>query len=295
MSDKISRAYKRLSVTIFGGLVDRWIENFKPLKHHIMAANIRILLKTWVCMIFLTSTLAFLGAFIAAIILHSLFEFDWLMSVYIWIFVPVLSGLFTFLIFYIYPIQKSNSIKNSIEKDIPFALANISAIASSGIPPEAMFELITEFEEYGTIAEQAKIIVRNIKTFGMSSTKAITDVANRTPSEEFKQILTGITTTIEKGGNLVDYLNEMSDRALFDYRIKREKYLKTLSTYADIYTALLVAAPLMMLSVLGIMAIIGGTVLGLGIQELIFLITWIVLPALNVGFILFVHMTYPGL
>ena len=103
-----------------------------------------------------------------------------------------------------------------------------------------------------------------------------------------------MTATIEKGGNLVEYINQMSEKAMFDYRIRREKYLKTLSTYADIYTALLVAAPLMMLSVLGIMSIIGGTILGMTIGDLITLMTWIVLPALNISFLAFVHVTYPG-
>ena len=104
----------------------------------------------------------------------------------------------------------------------------------------------------------------------------------------------GITSTIETGGNLITYLNELSEKALFEYRIKREKYLKTLSTYADIYTALLVAAPLMFLALLATMGIIGGDIMGLGIPELIFLITWVVLPLMNIGFLVFVHVTYPG-
>ena len=64
--------------------------------------------------------------------------------------------------------------------------------------------------------------------------------------------------------------------------------------YADIYTALLVAAPLMMLSLLATMSIIGGNILGLTIQELIILITWIVLPVTNITYLAFIHVTYPG-
>jgi flagellar protein FlaJ len=207
---------------------------------------------------------------------------------------PILAAVITFFVFYIYPVQKAGNIKNSIETDLPFALAHMNAIASSGIPPEFMFDMLTDYEEYGAIAEQAKLIVRNIRTFGMSSINAINDVAKRTPSDAFKQVLGGMTSTIEKGGDMVDFINQMTDKAMFEYRIRREKYLKTLSTYADIYTALLVAAPLMMLSILGIMSLIGGTILGLSIDELVLLMTWLVLPALNIAFIAFVHVTYPG-
>ncbi len=170
----------------------------------------------------------------------------------------------------------------------------MAAIASSGIPTEFMFELLTGFKEYGEISEDSKLIMRNMKTFGMSSVDSLKDIAERTPSQDFREILLGIVSTVESGGNIVEYLREMADKALFSYRIKREKYLKTLSTYADIYTALLVAAPLMMLSLLATMSIIGGSVMGLTINELMLLITWVILPVLNVGFLIFVHTTYPG-
>jgi flagellar protein FlaJ len=287
--------YKIISVRLFGKLVDKYIDNFTPLKPHLEGAGIQILLKTWVCMILFGTSGLYLLSLIVTFSVVFFLDLGPIFLVYTVVFIPILAASFSFVFFYIYPIQKSNSIKGEIENNLPFALAHMSAIVSSGIPPEHMFDMLTDFEEYGGIANHAKMIVRNIRTFGMSSTRAISDVANKTPSQTFRQVLMGITTTIEKGGNLVDYIKEMSDKALFEYSMRREKYLKTLSTYADIYTALLVAAPLMMLAILGVMSIIGGEVLGLGIGDLITLITWIVLPALNASFLAFIHTTYPGI
>ena len=105
----------------------------------------------------------------------------------------------------------------------------------------------------------------------------------------------GISSTIEKGGDLVAYLKEMGESALFNYRIAREKYVRTLSTYADIYTALLIAAPLMMLIVLIMMGMIGGNVGGLTIEQAILLVTWVVLPVMNMIFLAVLHITYPGI
>ncbi|MFH1445666.1 MAG: type II secretion system F family protein [Nanoarchaeota archaeon] len=294
-SQNLLRSYKRLSVAFFGTIVEKYIKNFEQLNPHIKGANIRMLLKTWVSIIFMSSFIAFFASLFAVAIIGFLLGFDLLTFIYFLISVPILAGAGTGILFYVYPIQKASSIKSSIDNNLPFALSHMSAIASSGIPPEYMFELLTDFKEYGEISKQAAMVVRNIKTFGMSSLNAIKDVSERTSSTSFKEILVGISTTIEKGGNLINYVNEMAERQMFEYRIKREKYLKTLSTYADIYTALLVAAPLMMLAVLGVMGIIGGEVFGLSIQDLIFLITWVVLPALNIAFLTFVHMTYPGI
>ena len=287
--------FKRLAVRLFGGIVDKYIEHFEPLKPHLNGAGIQILLKTWVCIILLGAALVYIVSLIVSFVVVMLVDLGILFFIYVLIFIPILAASFAFVFFYIYPIQRANSIKGEIENNLPFALAHMSAIVSSGIPPEHMFDMLTDFEEYGSIAKHAEMIVRNIRTFGMSSTRAINDVANKTPSQTFRQVLMGITTTIEKGGNLVDYIKEMSDKALFEYSMRREKYLKTLSTYAGIYTALLVAAPLMMLAILGVMSIIGGEVLGLSIGDLIILITWVVLPALNASFLVFIHTTYPGI
>ena len=287
-------SYKKASVRLFGKMVDSNLDSFSTLKIYILGSGMRILLRTWASMIFMTTLLVYIASLVAVVAAHAVFRFELISFIYYAMFLPVLLASFSFLFFYIYPIQKSKTIRKSIDNNLPFALAHMNAIASSGIPPEFMFELLAGFKEYGAISSQSENIVRNIKGFGMSSVDSLENVARMTPSPGFRQVLNGISSTIEKGGDLTNFLKEMSDKALFDYRMKREKYVKTLSTYADIYTAFLITAPLLMVSVLVMMSIVGGQVLGLGIQDILFLITWMIIPALNTGFLLFVHMTYPG-
>lgn len=286
--------YKRISVSLFGDLADKYSDYFRSLKTHLLSSNINIMVRTWACMIFMGVTLSFLGSILAVALLRVFIPFPLVIFAYMLIFIPVVAASLTFLAFYYYPIQKSKSIEKETEIDLPFALAHMSAIASSGVPVEYIFQLLTDFKEYKAISKQARLIVRNIDKFGMSSIKAINLVARRTPSAQFRQMLNGMASTIEKGGNLSGYLKEMSEKALFNYKLKREEYLKTLSMYADIYTALLVAAPLMMLAVLAILNIIGGQIMGLSIQDMVNIVTFVALPALNVGFLIFIDVTHPG-
>lgn len=287
--------YRKISLILFGGLVDKYIESFKPLEPHIKNANMNILLKTWVSILFFST---FIASAASAVSIYMLLTHIVHVEAYIYIFsvifFPVFAGSMVFIIFYLYPLERERSRQKSIENNLPFAITHMAAISSSGIPTEFMFELLTGFKEYGEITHDSKMIMRNMKTFGMSSVDAIKNVAERTPAQGFREVLLGIVSTIESGGNMVEYLKGMSEKSLFDYRIKREKYIKTLSTYADIYTALLVAAPLMMLSMLATMSIIGGSVMGMTIDELIMIITWVLLPVLNVTFLAFIHVTYPG-
>ncbi|MCD6496121.1 MAG: type II secretion system F family protein [Candidatus Aenigmarchaeota archaeon] len=286
--------YEKLAKVSFGWLVEKYIENFEPLKQHLRGARINMLLKTWVSVIFFTTALSYIVTLAGVIALGFFVEFFPLLYIIMLVFIPILGASFTFLIFYVYPIQKAKSRATSINNNLPFAITHMAATASSGIPPEFMFSLIAGFKEYGEISKEAQMVVKNIKTFGTSSVAAMKTVASQTPSKELREVLLGISSTIETGGNLSAYLKEMSDKALFDYRIKREKYLKTLSTYADIYTALLVAAPLFLLSTLATMSIIGGDVMGFSTSEIVTIMTWLVLPLMNIGFLAFIHITYPG-
>ncbi len=286
--------YERLAKATFGWLADSTIANFEPLKPHLKGARIKILLKAWVSLIFMSSFLAYFISLAAVIVFGFFFDVFYLIYWIMLIFIPILAASFIFLLLYVYPMQRAKSRAKSIENNLPFAITHMSAISSSGIPPEFMFSLIGGFKEYGEISEEANMIVKNIRTFGSSSIAAMKNVASQTPSKELKEILMGISSTIETGGNLTSYLREMSDKALFDYRIKREKYIKTLSTYADIYTALLVAAPLFLLSTMAIMSIIGGDIMGLSTSQIVTLMTWLLLPVMNTAFLTFIHITYPG-
>jgi archaellum biogenesis protein FlaJ (TadC family) len=288
------QVYENLAKATFGWLAERYIKDFELLKPHLKGARISVLLKTWVSIIFLSSLIAYIASLAVVIFMGSLFEMFWLLYVVMVVFVPVLAASFTFLMLYVYPMQKARRRAGSIDNNMPFAITHMAAIASSGIPPEFMFTLMAGFKEYGQISEEASMIVRNIRTFGSSSIAAMKSAAAQTPSKNFRELLLGISSTIETGGNLTVYLQEMSNKALFDYRIKREKYLNTLSTYADIYTALLVAAPLFLLSTLATMSIIGGNIMGFSTSEIVSMMTLIVLPVLNTAFLAFIHITYPG-
>jgi hypothetical protein len=260
--------YRKLSVRLFGGLARKSGSSFSSLKPHIMGAGMNVLLESWIAVIYLTTVIAYFASLAAVLAVSSFILFDFMTFVFMSVFAPVMTSSVVFVILYLYPIQKSSSMRNSIDNSLPFALAHMSAIASSGIPPEFMFELLTGFGEYGEVSRQAGLIVRNIKTFGMSSVNAIADVANRTPSPAFRQVLMGMHSTIEKGGNL--------------------------STYADFYAAVLITAPIMMIVVLGVMSIIGGDIMGFAANDLIFLMTWVMVPLMNIAFIAFLHFSYPS-
>jgi len=280
---------KKLAVILFGKLADKYSYKFENLKKKLKEADIKILSRTYISLIFF---LTFISYFIS---LPVVFVILLLTSL-----PPILSPLISlgiaglvFATVYYYPYQKSFSRKRNLEFNLPFAVNHMAAIASSGVPPKIIFKLLSEFGEYGEISKEASKIIRNVEVFGQDITTAIENVASQVPSKDFKELLYGILSTIKTGGNLKNYLQVKAREALFMYRIRREEYLQALSTYADIYTAVMIAAPLFLISILTIMNVVGGTLGGMTIKDVMNIGIYLGIPATNIAFILFIHFTQP--
>ena len=183
--------------------------------------------------------------------------------------------------------------RKTITANMPFAINHLAAVSASGVPPAKMLELISESQEYGEIAKEFKKIVDLMNIFGYDLLTAIRTISANTPSPAFKEILDGMVSTIETGGDLQSYLTEKAEEATLTYRLERQKYNESISTYSDIYTGLLIAAPLFFVSALAIINLLGGTVAGFGIEVIMAFGAYIAIPLLNVGFIIFLQMNQP--
>lgn len=286
--------YKSISNIIFTGMSNKMDLYFNPLKDALESSSIEVLPKTYI-------TLSLSASFFAAAcsVMIILFEAG---IIYIGpialalglTLVPIVSFLLVFSLFYMYPFQRVHEKALDINTNLPFAINHMSAIASAGVPPVKCFEMIAEFKEYGEVSSEAKNIVRRINVLGEDITQSIKYTAQNTPSRDFKELLFGILSVIQSGGNLKEYLNEMAEMALFNYKLSRKKYINSLSTYADIYTAILIAAPLFLVTILAVMNMVPGQgIAGISIIYFMSIGIYVIIPGLNIAFILFIMYTQP--
>ncbi len=268
---------------------------FSPIKEELSKSNLNILFEIYVGKMITMAILAFLIAFNFITFVFTIVGVPFTLAIASALIAAALVGVAILTIYHSYPFHLLTSKKTSIEANSPFAINHMAAIAASGVPPFVVFKLMANVPEYGEVSNEARRIVRNVDTFGMDMISAIRNVADRTPSDEFKQFLYGIIATTDTGGDMKKFLEDSAKEALFGYRLKREKYMRTLSTYADFYTAVLIAAPLFFVSVLSIMSLIGGQIFGLSIPDAMRLGIFALIPLLNVVFIVFIHYTQPSL
>jgi len=284
--------YRKIAAKIFGWLPKKYPEINKPLKSILPKSGLRISTRSYVSTVCLTSFIVYSLSLITLLILNvTILKLNIFLKILSVIFIPLVTGMITFVLVFFYPYQKAMSRSRSIETNLPFAIAHMGAIAASGIPPSAIFKLLSEFKEYDALSKEMEKIVRNIEVFGLDPLSSMKEVAKRTPSEKFKQLLLGLASTIEGGGDLKTYLKNAGQQSLFTWRMRREKYLQQLSAYAEFYTGLLIAAPLFIISLFSVMYMIQPEMGGFDILQLMKLSVYLLVPVLNLGFLMFLQAT----
>lgn len=281
--------FKGLATSLFGDTIDKYKGVFAFVKDSLPKTDIKIPFRTYMSTVLLTSLIAYAGTLVALIAALIILEVSLLMTIVYCIFVPFLVAIVCLVMLSIYPYQRMFSRKKNIEANLPFVLIHMGAVAESGIPPYVIFRLISEFKEYGEVSNEMKKIVRNIDMFGIDPLTAVRQAAEKTPSDSFKQVLLGFVTTTESGGDVKTFLKTAGQQSLFEWRIRRERFLQQLSAYAEVYTGLLIAAPLFIIALFAVMNMIQPTLGGYGILDLMKLSIYLVVPLLNGGFILFLR------
>jgi len=280
------------AIRIFGRTVDKYSDYFRSIKTSLYQADAKILFRTYLSLVFFLTSTVFILSFLVTLAFSIYMHLGILQTIFGLIILPFLFSSIIFFMYYLYPISAAQRRKSDIESNLPFALNHMAAIAGSGVPPRVMFKVISRFREYGEISKEANKITRNVEMFGMDEMTSIKEVSSKSPSPSFKDFLQGILTTIQTGGSLNSFLKEEAEKSMFDYRIKRNKYVQQLEIYADIYTAVLIAAPLIFIIMLPVLSIMQGSLFGFGIRDLVN-IGLIILAALNMIFLLFLQVTQP--
>mgnify|MGYP001616267528 CR=1 FL=1 len=282
--------------------------HFKELHLRLKQSSFNILLNSYLSLMFFTTFLAIiLGIIIVPLI--SVFSFDLQLG-----FPPILVSvkpieplnilrnlsiyaialpLAIFVFLYFLPSIQLSGRRTRIENELPFAISHMSAIAGSGVEPSRIFNIIGDSTEYKEFNIEAQKVVNRVNLYGFDLITALKDVAKITPSPKVKDLFNGMATSIATGGDLKEYLEKKAEDSLTDYKLQRRKQSSVASLYADIYTGLLVAAPLIFGVILAITAPLGGQFFGISISSLAFLGMSVII-VINIIFLIFLNVAQPA-
>ncbi len=158
-----------------------------------------------------------------------------------------------------YPgLQKGNR-ATKVNLTLHNAVAYMYAMRKGGAQLMTIFRSLSENAKiYGEVALEFRQVVRDADFFGYDVVTALRHLMETTPSEKLKQFLEDMTSVIESGGDLVNFLSGRVRLYQEEARFEQKQFLQFLSLVAESYVTLFVAGPLFLIIIMVVMGMMGG-------------------------------------
>jgi archaeal flagellar protein FlaJ len=267
-----------LSYILMQPYLKRFDSYFAELGPELSKAGLRITYKAYVAGMVVASLMGVIGGalagFLTAVYLNTFLLFRLLMPFGF----ALLGGAVTFGVFYVYPQFVAGSRGKRLDSQLSFTVGHMAVLASAGMTPEKMFHSLAEEDSDDVVNEEAKMIVRDMSLLGMDLEHALEAEEKRSPSEKFTDFLEGFISASKTGGEVKAYLLRSASSLMLDKRLKARSIGESVGFVAELYTILLVVTPLLLLIMFSVIGIISGSIGGIGILTLIYLVTYALVP-----------------
>ena len=289
------KSYKKFSYRTVYPQIEKYMESFESINFDLKKAGMKVSLPEYISMAIMTSIIVFIIEFPFMLII-TLFipNFSIIMGILFSFSLSIVFSISIFFFFYIYPSMTANGRKRKIDFALPFATLYLATASGSNAPPKTMFKILSKFEEYGELNKEAREITKNIDIIGMSTLEAIKKAADKSPSEEFKELLWGIDTTISTGGNLSRYLHGKARTYIEQYKRMMKDYSKKVSTLLEIYVTLIVVGSIFFIVISSMMSAFGSGMIDM-IVIVQFFVIFFGLPVISIAFIIVLKYLSPNM
>jgi len=284
-----------ISYNLMGNKILKFIPLFKDLDQTILKSGLKYNFKAYVSLTILTSLLV---TIIVGVFLPITFFFLLNMSFVSALLFGIGGALFSFALsilgFYLYPVYCADKRKRELDDEMPFTVGYMSILATAGVSSEKIFSSISTLNDPLAASTEAKEVITNINLFGLDIISALEKVSSRTSSLRFKDIIEGIISTIHSGGDLGTYLRGKFESAMKLKKLSLKKYSDNLSVLSEVYVALLLTGPLILVILVSVMSALGGSDMGLLNPELLLsLLTYLAIPILGTIFLIILDTVSP--
>jgi flagellar protein FlaJ len=192
---------------------------------------------------------------------------------------PPLFGYLGYVVIVSTPASNAKRRRKDIELRMPYAVNYIAAMASAGVLPAEIFRSLARQHIYGQVAKEAAMMFKDMHVHGIDIVTALRRAIDRSPSAKFQAMLQGAITTVTSGGDLTAYFRQKASRYQWENRVEQKSFIETMGLMAETYVTAAVAGPLFLLVMVAIMALLGG-----GDPQQLQMITYLLLPVINIGF-----------
>jgi flagellar protein FlaJ len=286
------KEYAEFCYNQVGSYVLEVVQYFEDLRPQLAKAGIKISLPEYLSMMFFTTgilalfTLVIGGTFMVLT--------TGIAGIMIAFIATIVLSVASALGFYLYPSIMMSSRASQIKDTLPFATMYLSTLAGTGTPLPKIFQNLSEVDEYGEVSEEAENIARDINTFGMDVSEALERSANRSPSEDYKELMWGINHVMTTGGSLREFLNQRAQSLMNNYKRRIEEFSEQLSLLVEMYITVVVVGSIIFTSMSAVMSTISQNLTPDQIVAIQIGAIFFGLPLISAMFIILVQGMAPG-
>ncbi len=142
-----------------------------------------------------------------------------------------------------YPAMQANGKAALIDKELPFALRQLSTQVKAGVSFTRALKSIGD-TNYGVLTVEIKKTLSDMDG-GLSTIEALRKLAKRNKSQGLQRAVTQISRALRTGGNLSEIISTIADDVSFETRMKIRDYTELLNLISIVYIMIAVVAPVM--------------------------------------------------
>lgn len=270
------------SFRIFGRAAPTFLKHVFEFKNCLERARIKIYSETYVSLMFFAAALTLPASVISIVIL------------YLYGFIPIIFLIplpfYVMIGFLLIPISRAGERASNLEREMPFASAYISVMASGGIAPYTSFKRLSEVEMMPAMRSEAREIIKDVEIFGIDPLTAIERAAKKNPLDIYRDFLSGYASTVIIGGDIGHFLERKAED-IFKTRAMRVKAAaERLGMLLETFIIVMVLMSLCFYILFSVDAIYS---VGVSMYSGIILYTYVFTPMLSMVFIYLAHSMQP--
>jgi flagellar protein FlaJ len=270
------------SFRLFGGIAPYFLKHVFEFKDMLERARIKIYPETYVSLMFFV---AMLTLPVTAISVVFLVAFGFMPVIFL---IPF--PFYVMVGFLIMPMSKASDRASGLEREMPFAAAYISVMASGGIAPYTSFKRLADVELMPAFRGEAREIIKDVEIFGIDPLTALEQAAKKNPLDIFRDFLSGYASTVIIGGDIGHFLERKAEEIFKTRALRVKAAAERLGMLLETFIIVMVMMSLCFYILFSVDSIYS---VGVTLYSGIILYTYLFTPLLSLMFIYLAHSMQP--
>ena len=270
------------SFRLFGGISPFFLKHIYEFKDMLERARIKIYPETYVSLMFF---IAMLTIPVSVISIVFLLAFGFMPIIFL---IPF--PFYVMVGFLLIPMSKASDRASGLEREMPFAAAYISVMASGGIAPYTSFKRLSDVELMPAMRGESREIIKDVEIFGIDPLSALEAAAKKNPLDIFRDFLSGYASTVIIGGDIGHFLERKAEEIFKTRALRVKAAAERLGMLLETFIIVMVMMSLCFYILFSVDSIYS---VGVTLYSGIILYTYLFTPLLSLMFIYLAHSMQP--